>query len=615
MDFSLDANTDEDFFGSLKRQNTNLDNLFGLETQHNLGNDDQDTLKYQPVKQTPTNLIEKKPTSSPSTTVQAWQTILAKVAQAYKEGVAMGKVGVALLKSVENEYRIIIYKAKLNVLTTCSLRTETVQIHRHNNYLQFYDDDLCCWSVYFDASANTEEFVAKLIEVNIKIGEDVNKERKEFIPETEPAQLTTEDVLSNNQLFLKSLEKPPIAPAKPTKTTLITRMAKMGQQLPKMELPAHVQSSGEVTDSSDTETISTPMTTPRHIQNSTPRSSNRALATTQAIPISQINHYPLHSNLNSGFESQFMQMMMTENRTQSSELRMNINRLEGKVEKVLDKIDLLHTSSSHKLNKEDEILLLEEKVLELKKENRKLRQTIEERSEIAPHTTCQQIMRMYSTELAEVKLANVDSLEKLVGDLLKQRTALHEKLEEWDKELTEKSLQLKTHQIRLNDDQDMLANTIASKHQLEEELKTMQQRLEESENNESELRQQLALSNKEILAQRQLSEECKQREAQVNNSLLELQTQNATVQKKLEEMEKMDLENQRHNAATALRHDSELTVEQQIETVLKKTMNNLYASLAAKLETIVPMQKHAVIAIVGKTIREETLRAMDELEE
>ncbi|XP_011199608.3 centriolin [Bactrocera dorsalis] len=614
MDFSLDASTDEDFFGSLKRQNTNLENLFGLEAQHNAGKEEQDSLKYQPVKQTSVNLNEKKVNSSPSTMVQAWQTILAKVAHAYKEGVAVGKVGVALLKSIENEHRIIIYKAKLNVLTTCSLRNETVQIHRHNNYLQFYDDDLCCWSVYFDASANTEEFVAKLIELNIKIGEEVNKEGKEFIPETDTELPNKEDILTNNQIFLKSVEKPPIAPAKPTKTTLITRMAKMGQQLPKMELPSHVQSSAEVTDSSDTETISTPITTPRHLQNSTPRSSNRALSTTQAIPFSQVNPYAV-SNINTNFDSQFMHMMLSENRTQGSELRMNISRLEGKVEKVLDKIDLLHTSSSHKLNKEDEILALEEKVLELKKEHRKLRQTIEEKNENLPEANCQQILRMYSAELEQVNLANFDSLERLVGDLLKQRATLHEKLEKWEKELTEKNLQLKTHQIRLNDDQDMLANTIASKHQLEEELKTLQQRLVECESSESDLRQQLTQSKNEILAQQQLVEECKQRETEANNTLLELQTQNADLQKKLEEKEKLELESQRINANIALRCENELSVEQQIETVLKKTMNNLYASLAAKLETIVPMQKHAVIAVVGKTIREETLRAMDELEE
>lgn len=590
-----------------------MENLFGLETQQNLGKEEQESLKYQPVKQTPVNLNEKKVKSTPSTTVQAWQTILAKVAQAHKEGVSVGKVGVALLKSIENEYRIIIYKAKLNVLTTCSLRNETVQIHRHNNYLQFYDDDLCCWSVYFDASANTEEFVAKLIELNIKIGEEVDKDPKEFIPETEPELLNKEDVLSNNHIFVKSVEKPTIASAKPAKTTLITRMAKMGQQLPKMELPSHVQSSADVTDSSDTETISTPMTMPHLMQNSTPRSSNRALSTAQTLPISQINHYPI-SNINSSFESQFMQMMLSENRTQGSELRMNISRLEGKVEKVLDKIDLLHTSSSHKLNKEDELLTLEEKVLELKKENRQLRQAIEEKNENAPQATCQQILRMYSAELEQVHLANVESLERLVGDLLEQRTALNEKLEEWEKELTEKNLQLKTQQIRLNDDQDMLANTIASKHQLEEELKNTQQRLVECENSVSDLRQQLAKTNNEILAQQQLCEECKQREIQANDSLLELQTQNATLQKKLEVKEKLQLESQRLNADIALRRDDELTVEQQIETVLKKTMNNLYASLAAKLENIVPMQKHAVVAIVGKTIREETLRAMEELE-
>ncbi|XP_004536399.1 microtubule-associated protein RP/EB family member 1 [Ceratitis capitata] len=609
MDFTLDGNLDEDFFGVLKRQNTNLDNLFGNETQRSTSDEKEESLKYQPTKQASTSSNANKSTSSSATiTAQTWQTLLAKVVHAYKDRVPIGKVGVALLQSIENEYRIIIYKAKFNVLTTCSLHVELSQIHRKDNYLQFYDDALCCWSVYFDTIDNTEEFVRKLNEINIKISEDIAGEPQESIsaPETGENQ-NEEPIAMSAPIISKPIERPTVTAAKPTKSTLITRMAKMGKELPKMKTPPHLESSADVTDSSDTETMFTPITHPI-----TPRSS-RIMTTAKLLPVSQISEYPT-PNVNSSFETQFMQMMLSENRTQSSELRMNINRLESKVEKVIDKIDLLQASSSHKLNKEDELLTLEEKVLELKKENRRLRQTIEESNVNATNASWQKLMQMYSTELEEANLANVDSLERIVGDLLKQRTTMQEKLEQWEKELTEKSLLLKTHESQFNNNRDELANIIASKQQLEDELKTLQKVLSDKECLESDLRKQLIESNNEIQAEKQRYEESKERGGETQNLLQEFQAQNLALQKQLDVKSNAELGTQHTAEGSNLLHENGNTIEQQIETVLKKTMNNLYASLAAKLENIVPMQKHAVVAIVGKTIREETLKAMESLE-
>ncbi|XP_053951319.1 uncharacterized protein LOC128858822 [Anastrepha ludens] len=640
MDFSLDAKTDEDFFGALKRENTNLEHLFEYETQRGVGSEKQESLKYQPTKQAAADNAVKSVAGGAVTTVQAWQTLLARVAQAYKEGVSIGKVGVALLQSVKNEYRIIIYKAKLNVLTTCSLRTEMAQIHRQNNYLQFYDDDLRCWSIYFDVEANTEEFVAKLAELKIEVSEGEKNERYDVISETEITQNKNLEFHANKQIDAKGAEKPVVAATKPSKTSLITRMAKMGQQLPKLSAAAHLESSVDATDSSDAEIVSTPIESTLLKHQSTTRNSNRMLAKTQPLPVSQINHYA-NSTVSSAFDSPFMQMMLSENRTHSSELRMNINRLESKFEKVIDKIDLLNSSSSDKTNKEDEILALEEKVLELKKENRRLRQASKGKNENVDTTSCEQILQMYSEELENVNLANTNSLERLVGDLLQQRAALHEKLEELKKDLTEKNVQLKTHQSHIDDEQDMLAKTIVKVEQFEEEVKvlrkhlkdkekieidlrqelaesnkediaqrqqeklegevkSLQQHLVEKEKMESDLRHQLVESNKECIEQRQKYEESRQKEALATDLVRDLQEQNIKLERKLDE----------HH-----RFGESLPVEKQIEAVLKKTMNNLYASLSTKLENVVPMQKNAVIAIVGKTIREETLKTMDELKQ
>ncbi|XP_067637384.1 FK506-binding protein 15 [Eurosta solidaginis] len=632
MDFDLETKADENFFGALKRHNTNLGHLFEHENQ---GVEQKDSLKYQPMTvtelkspaTTSKNLMGATTTTSPITTVQAWQTLLAKVAQAYKGGVPVGKVGVALLQNVEKDCRIIIYKAKLNVLSTCSLRADMPQVHRRNNYLQFYDDDFLCWSIYFDADANTEEFVAKLNELKIEVKTDDEQKTasQELTTDSEYVADEKSELCKSRQLkIIEVIEKPPIIANKPTKSALITRMTKMGgQALPKLPpLPPHVQSSVDATDSSDTETISTRMAlAPTHHKHQpTPRNSNRALAKPQVLPVSELSYVAQPAAAVGAFESQFMQMMLTENRTHNCELRMNVGKLESKVDKVLDKIDLLRSSAVAKSgHKEDELIELEEKVLELKKENRRLRQAIEENPHNTPTPSCEQILQMYSAELAAVNLNNIDSLERLVGDLLRQRASLHEKLEQWERDLALKNIELKSHQTRLDDDEDMLAKTIAKNEHLEVEIKSYQKRLIDKEKLECDLRHQLAESNKECIVQRQQYEECKHMEMKANDLIAELRAQKQKLQLELDEKSRSEMvirENHKSRHEAAIEDDysnPKLPIEKQIETVLKKTMNNLYANLAIKLENIVPMQKNAIIAIVGKTIREETLRAMDEL--
>lgn len=566
-------------FHVFSRQNNNLENLFEFETQRSVGGEQQESLKYQPTKQTSSNAANttRTVTASAVPSVQAWQTLLAKVAHAYKEGVPVGKVGVALLQSMENDYRIIIYKAKLNVLTTCSLRADMAQVHRNHNYLQFYDDDLRCWSVYFDADANTEEFVAKLIELNILVSEGEQKGGNDAISDLATTQDNNVAIAANNQMSVKDTEKPPIVTSKPTKTALITRMAKMGQQLPKLSPAAHLQNSLDATDSSDAEIISTPLATPQPKHQSAPRNGSRALAKAQPLSMSQINPYPSGA-VSGAFETQFIQMMLSENCTHSSELRMNINRLESKVEKVIDKIDLLHASSGDKLDKEDEMLALEEKVLELKKENRKLRQMIEGKYESQPN--CEQILQIFSAELADVNLANVDSLERLIGDLLKQRAALHDKLDECERHLAEKNVQLKAHQSRIDDEEDMLAKTIAKKEQLEEDVKSLENRLMDKERIESDLRHQLAESNKEYLEQRQQYEETKHKETQQEEDLDSLRKRLADKEKIENDLRRQLAEANNECFAQKQQHEASKLKEAQPNAVvrhLQERTNNVLA--------------------------------------
>lgn len=81
------------------------------------------------------------------------------------------------------------------------------------------------------------------------------------------------------------------------------------------------------------------------------------------------------NNTNTGINN-----FLTESRVNSSESRMHMSKLETKLDRVLDKIDMLKLNAGNRTadEKDDEILQLEEKIVDLKKENRAMKQEIKE---------------------------------------------------------------------------------------------------------------------------------------------------------------------------------------------------------------------------------------------
>lgn len=175
--------------------------------------------------------------------------------------------------------------------------------------------------------------------------------------------------------------------AKHIKATILSRMAKMGK---KIVLPHKQSTTSEISDSSDTE--SSKLSKPKIATRKPISASRLSSSPTSALQIAKIQPGPIvhsvdifkheKSSTSMGVPSDGnLNLMMMQN----TEIRFNLSKLENKVEKILDKIDLLSISSNtipkqdkNNNNRDEEILELEEKVLSLKKDNLHLKFKIRE---------------------------------------------------------------------------------------------------------------------------------------------------------------------------------------------------------------------------------------------
>ncbi|XP_058823499.1 uncharacterized protein LOC131684542 [Topomyia yanbarensis] len=292
-----------------------------------------------------------------------WKLVQASVVSAYKlintENVPQGKLGLALL-CLDAEYRIIIYRTKADVLATLNISPTTTLI-LVNGYLQFHSDDGCFWSILFDQITERDELL-KSVHGICTIDQEVKHSIKPI-----PASRTI------------PLVELPDSDVDPTKASLISRMARVGQSIYPQDNPV---STTEVSDSSDAdvriETI--------------PRSSipphRRTTNSSRNYPVTiGMQMIPSAANaLNTAISGQNMlqtandvniNMFLTESRMYNTELRMNMSKIETKLERVLDRIDLINGSTSKEgksmVDRDEDMLLLEEKMLEVKKENYSLK--------------------------------------------------------------------------------------------------------------------------------------------------------------------------------------------------------------------------------------------------
>lgn len=346
-----------------------------------------------------------------------------------------------MLRNAEQQRKIVLYRSKQNVLATVSLKHAKVYVKPE--YLQFSDDENHFWSISFEGS-DRDSFLENIPEDD-RIAEKSEFSRNIDVLEIEPQQAP---------------EDAPVS----TKTSILQRMAKMGKALPTM-----VSSTPDQSDSSDTDrlpaaNVSTPVIHPRRTayKAAPPKQVSQELVPLTSTPIEQsaVAYMPGYMQ---PVDNTGLQVFLSENRINNTEMRINISKLEGKIERVLDKMDLLNLSSNAdstvvaKADREDELLDLEEQVLRLKRENRMLRLKIQDLEErIAVHM---------STEIDTLKQNQTSSDAQQRKEIERLECMSREQIDTID-QLSKRAKQLESECLEV----EAMKQLCIEEHNIEKEL-------------------------------------------------------------------------------------------------------------------------------------------------
>lgn len=401
----------------------------------------------------------------------------------------IGKVGLAILENKNSNekfpaYRLILYRTKEQILSSITLKLST-PIAFKSQYLQYADNFETFWSVMFHSDADKEEIIDQLkskcqfqYTTDSVDSADPIEAAQEVIPK-EAEQLVSKngdvpnkvDEVENSEK-LKEAEKVEENPIE--KSAIVSRIAKLGHQLP--SLSSTLTTNGERDDLSLSSDIQQSKTT---IKPTIKQESNLLLATNASnVSVAyQTTPWPLTSDL------QHLNNHLTESRIHNAEMRMNVSQLESKLDRVLDKIDLFRTANGTTAEeREDEILQLEEKIVELKKENRILKSELK----IAVEKNQQEIVAL-----------------QMNGDTEEKVNELTVKVDELQKEITEKNQAIKDYEQQIekfkSNENNEKANTQSKLDALDEQKKQLVQlQMDLQEKNSNIL--ELVKHNQEITA-------------------------------------------------------------------------------------------------------------------
>ncbi|XP_075155258.1 uncharacterized protein LOC142228652 [Haematobia irritans] len=541
--FDLDDATDEDFFGTLKSPSSKLQQLFAKDGEMD---DKEQSLKYQRPKAN-NDSFKSEAIAASTNSHQPTPPLIAKVVTAYLQGKIQGKVGLALTSNVVDN--LILYKSKSLVLVTLILYKEKQVLFKQSNYWQFYDDQQRYWSFSFENSKDEEDFRNYIHQLGHCYKENEENFNQKLEKENVDESITKSGSVEESELdvFQGPFNDNPTV----TKNALIKRMAKMGQPLPKLS-NSSVQTTTEFSDSSDTEVINTPLPIKPTV---VPRNKVTTLKTSHQVSNAfNMSYAPSHTAM----EGQYMQMLLTEQRTQGSELRMNVAKLENKIERLMDKLDLMERSglgggTKEKRHKDDEILELEEKILNLKKENRKLKQQEEER-----------IQKQAAEEESNAILKDLkEGLEAWNMDHLKDMRAIVKSGIELVETHKNKELEGKWKECETT-----LKSTV-------EQVETSP-----SPNYQQELNQ--------------------------------LKEQNKLLKETMEEKDKMleDYKGTIENLKKDIENKTNDLTPNAPDAIVKTIMNNLYGDIFDRLETANFDNRHEILSIVATSIKEQTLKSL-----
>ncbi|SPP89309.1 uncharacterized protein LOC117590842 [Drosophila guanche] len=363
----------DEFFDSLRSNNgsRNLSQIFEDDVKP-LQNESRN-MRYQPSsaqkQQRHQQKIEnkEKPRSALgqkwNVETGVWTTVIAKVAHAFSGSDDVGRVGVALSLHGDGIAKLILYKTKTKVLASVALTEPNASVIERESYIQFYADDRRFWSLRFDHDADEQDIIQALRKYDLPLNGIESS--------CSSSSISDQDSKPEKSSQLQVLAQVQVQPPQPQPRS------RLGPSVSKNQLPSEECSLED-------DVIMTPV--PRAI----------GLSHSSSASSSTIHGSLMVAKMDSG------------------------NDMDKKMDTILQAMHRLvsgagSSSSSTQLNEgqqntndsEDEIIELEQKMLNLKRENRTLVKS----------------MRAKEQVLEELRTSN-SALVKLNKELKQQNAAL-----------------------------------------------------------------------------------------------------------------------------------------------------------------------------------------------
>jgi hypothetical protein len=307
---------------------------------------------------------EDKTDSSESSNMN-WEVLSAKLVTAYKainkENVLIGHLGFAILVSDKKSLKMILYKSKIDLLSSIVLK-ESDKIYVKGKFIQYMDASNNFWSVLFDNENDRDEIIRLLeerctierdeMESSIKAnGSSASNQNNEMESENQDENNAKND--EDATCADKSVETDPEEKqSKQMKANILSRMAKMGKRL--VPSGSNKASASEESASENNSPENSPKRQPivRKPNNSSTATSSPILQIAKLQPSPHIPHTIefRHNNNNSNnsniisaasSDSSLNLMMM-----QNTEIRFNLSKLDSKLDKLCDRIEVLSTASN-----------------------------------------------------------------------------------------------------------------------------------------------------------------------------------------------------------------------------------------------------------------------------
>ncbi|XP_068629085.1 putative leucine-rich repeat-containing protein DDB_G0290503 [Battus philenor] len=332
---------DIDFFTPVA--STSLSKIFTNDVK--LEDNDNNSLKYVPK----SNQID----SSKQDDFKPTQIIYACSLYGYEWSnnayISRGKVGAAILKSPKSEkHSIILYDSNKTTLSCTNVTTKLEIVIKENTNLSYYDNYQKYWSIN-GTETEISGFIEKLKSFDVQI-------RKLSNTAEDPIESNCERFKADN-LTLKDDKESDTDSAinRRTKDSILKRMATMGHSVLPMQ-NTNLKNSDDSSDSNEN-TQKSYRSKPQKINtkkkisekldctdsveinlNKIPSKNSDEIPITaycqQVVPIKSANIIanPIVNN------SSDLNLFMSEQRISNSELRMNMNRMSDKIDKILETV-------------------------------------------------------------------------------------------------------------------------------------------------------------------------------------------------------------------------------------------------------------------------------------